>query len=76
MLLKEGLWAVSALVFFVRIVGLEVVLVLGGGREGGVALVTFVVAYRVDRFYVSPEVDLAPEGMLAKVTLDGTFLVV
>lgn len=62
--MEEGLWAVSALVLFVRIVGLEVVLVLGGGGEGSVALVTLVVAYRVDRFYVSSEVDLAPEGML------------
>lgn len=62
--MEEGLWAVSALVLFVRIVGLEVVFVLGGGREGSVALVTFMVAYCVDRFYVSSEVDLAPEGML------------
>lgn len=63
-LLEEGLWAVSALVLFVRIVGLEVVLVLGGGREGSVTLATLVVTDRVDRFDVSPEVDLAPEGML------------
>lgn len=62
--MEEGLWAVSALILFVRIVGLEVVLVLGGGGEGSVALATLVVTYRVDRFDVSPKVDLAPEGML------------
>lgn len=66
----------SALVLFVGIVGLEVVFVLCCAREGGLALVTLVMAYCVDRFYMPPEVDLAPEGLLTLVTLYRTFLVV